>query len=95
MLFRSLRWANIGWFYNWGTKKYEFDRGKIEIGEPIRSICKEIVSSVEWSSVFSSESVPLNEYFDWGETGPDWRRWDSTYGKNGIKGWLALARFLI
>ena len=32
-LIPKLRWANIGWFYHWGTKHYDFTRGKIEVSE--------------------------------------------------------------
>ncbi|EJD05912.1 uncharacterized protein FOMMEDRAFT_145266 [Fomitiporia mediterranea MF3/22] len=78
-LITKLRWANIGWFYNWGSKKYEFNRGKIEVGEPVRSICKEVVRSIDWTNVFVGASSSSEEQSRWSETGPDWESWDMTY----------------
>jgi alkylated DNA repair protein alkB homolog 1 len=72
-LIRKLRWANIGWFYHWGTKQYDFTRGKAEIDDRLRAICRKAVASVNWASVFTS---PLR----WGEKGEEWQTWDESYG---------------
>ncbi|KAH8117431.1 hypothetical protein DFH11DRAFT_1575015 [Phellopilus nigrolimitatus] len=80
-LLPRLRWANIGWFYHWGTKQYDFSRGKAEVSEPLRSICKEMVGSINWEDVFGRD-LETQRQLDWGETGPDWRSWKSTYGEN-------------
>jgi len=74
-LIRKLRWANIGWFYHWGTKQYDFTRGKVKIDDELRSVCKEAVRTVDWKQVHGSHDE------DWGGSGPDWDTWDSTYGK--------------
>ena len=81
-LIRKLRWANIGWHYHWGTKQYDFSRGKIAIGPPIRSICKEIVQSIDWRDVFENAMQELAGAMDWGEDGPDWQEWRSNYGES-------------
>jgi alkylated DNA repair protein alkB homolog 1 len=74
-LLTKLRWANIGWFYHWGTKQYDFAKGKQSVDPIIRNLCKEAVSSVPWETVFEGDS-----YEGWGENGPDWHQWDETYG---------------
>jgi len=74
-LIRKLRWANIGWFYHWGTKQYDFTRGKVKVNDELRSVCKEAVQTVDWKQVHGSHDD------GWGESGPDWDTWDSTYGK--------------
>jgi alkylated DNA repair protein alkB family protein 1 len=74
-LIHKLRWANIGWFYHWGTKQYDFTKGKVAIDDKLRSVCKEAVRAVDWEQVHSSHDD------DWGGGGPDWHTWDLTYGK--------------
>ncbi|KAI5124529.1 hypothetical protein M0805_003053 [Coniferiporia weirii] len=79
-LLPRLRWANIGWFYHWGTKQYDFARGKVEVGEPVKSICRDVVRSVDWSGVFGDDGASAPEArAGWGEAGPDWDGWESSY----------------
>lgn len=87
-LLPKLRWANIGWYYHWGTKQYDFTRGKIAVGEVLSSVCKEIVRSIDWRDVFGDEEkAALQSGRDegnengWGSDGPDWDTWDTTYGQ--------------
>lgn len=82
-LLPKLRWANIGWFYHWGTKHYDFSRGKVEIKEPVRSLCKEIVRSINWNDVFAL-GVSTDSEGDWGEGGPTWNDWRTDYGRDKI-----------
>ena len=77
----KLRWANIGWFYHLGTKHYDFSRGKMEIKEPVRSLCREVVQSISWDDVFASESS-LDPKDAWGDGGPTWHSWHSEYGED-------------
>ena len=72
-LLPRLRWANIGWFYHWGTKQYDFARGKVKISEQVRSVCKGVVEAVEWEDVFRGGL--------WDEGEEEWRAWNSTYGE--------------
>ncbi|KAF8959032.1 hypothetical protein BDZ97DRAFT_1923177 [Flammula alnicola] len=69
----KLRWANIGWFYHWGTKQYDFTKGRGTIDQELRSICIEAVKMVDWKEVHASNQA------DWGTAGPDWDTWDQTY----------------
>jgi alkylated DNA repair protein alkB homolog 1 len=73
-LMYKLRWANIGWYYHWGSKQYDFTKGKGEIDELIRGICKRVVSMVDWDAVFGSHQ----DHEEW--VGDDWRTWHKTYG---------------
>jgi len=68
-----MRWANIGWFYHWGTKQYDFTKGRGVIDSELRSVCDEAVRSVDWEKVHGSSSA------DWGPSGPDWQTWGQTY----------------
>lgn len=74
-LIYKLRWANIGWFYHWGTKQYDFAKGPGTIAEELRSVCIEAVKVVDWEKVHHQSSRE-----DWGPDGPDWDTWEETYG---------------
>lgn len=73
----KLRWANIGWYYHWGSKQYDFTRGKIAVNPAYRNICKQAVQSVPWSQVFHDSEDTLK---DWGDE-PDWTTWHDSYGE--------------
>ena len=74
-LLPKLRWANIGWFYHWGTKQYDFTRPKVDIEEPVRSLCKEVIRSISWRDVY-----PSNHMDGWDVNEPHWKEWENTYG---------------
>lgn len=71
-LLPKLRWANIGWFYHWGTKQYDFPRGKIAVAPEIKSLCQSIVRTVDWKRVFGG--LHLENDLE------DWETWSETYG---------------
>ncbi|KAK7043620.1 hypothetical protein VNI00_008231 [Paramarasmius palmivorus] len=73
-LLPKLRWTNIGWFYHWGTKQYDFTRGKVEVHSLIKDICQDVVKSIDWEAVYSDDTS------EWGTQG-DWRTWNESYGK--------------
>jgi alkylated DNA repair protein alkB family protein 1 len=73
-----LRWANIGWSYHWGTKQYDFTRGKALVDPRIRRVCKEAVRSVPWAEVFDGEGVGKEEGWD----GESWEDWKHGYGES-------------
>ncbi|KAF5365685.1 hypothetical protein D9758_003203 [Tetrapyrgos nigripes] len=77
-LLPKLRWANIGWFYHWGTKQYDFTKGKIAVHSTIRDICKHAVRAADWNQVFGNDSGDAGD-LDWGENGPEWMDWNETY----------------
>jgi alkylated DNA repair protein alkB homolog 1 len=72
-LISKLRWANIGWSYHWGSKQYDFAKGKGSVDEEIRSVCKRAVRSVNWKEVFGQSDEE-----GWGDE--HWRTWHETYG---------------
>ncbi|KDR81555.1 hypothetical protein GALMADRAFT_89623 [Galerina marginata CBS 339.88] len=72
-LLYKLRWANIGWFYHWGTKQYDFTKGRGIIDDELRTVCIDAVRSVDWGNVHGSHCA------DWGPGGPDWESWEQTY----------------
>ena len=77
-LLPRLRWANIGWTYHWGSKQYNFSKGRVEVDPQVHKVCKSAVGVVDWSQVFGPGD---NAQADgWGEAGPDWLTWDDTYG---------------
>ncbi|RDB21008.1 Alpha-ketoglutarate-dependent dioxygenase alkB [Hypsizygus marmoreus] len=69
----KLRWANIGWYYHWGTKQYDFAKGKGAIHPCIRDICRDAVAAVDWRQVYGDTKADL------GDTEPDWTTWNETY----------------
>jgi alkylated DNA repair protein alkB family protein 1 len=80
-LIYKLRWANIGWYYHWGTKQYDFSKGPGVIDEDLRSVCKDAVCSVDWGKVHDSQAP------GWGRDGPDWDTWDDSYGTKSLIIW--------
>jgi alkylated DNA repair protein alkB homolog 1 len=89
-LVRKLRWANIGWSYHWGTKQYDFAKGKGTVSPEIRDICRSAVELVDWHGVFGDSSERDAE---WGPGGPDWQTWTETYGSMDLFS-LSKLRFL-
>jgi alkylated DNA repair protein alkB family protein 1 len=74
-LIKKLRWANIGWYYHWGTKQYDFTRPKVLVDGQVSQYCKRAVKGVDWAKVFDgSEGV-------WPEDDKGWQDWVETYGK--------------
>ncbi|KAL0071535.1 hypothetical protein AAF712_001392 [Marasmius tenuissimus] len=71
-LLPKLRWANIGWFYHWGTKQYDFTRGKVEVHSRLKDVCQNAVRAIPWQEVFSEDAS------DWGNE-DDWRTWGESY----------------
>lgn len=71
-LLSKLRWANIGWFYHWGTKQYDFTRGKIDVAPELKSLCQTIVRAVDWRRVY--RDLRLENDVE------DWETWPETYG---------------
>ncbi|KAI0831750.1 hypothetical protein BC628DRAFT_1349622 [Trametes gibbosa] len=76
-LIRRLRWANIGWYYHWGTKQYDFTRGPGEIAPLVRDLCKGVVQSIPWDRVFDEGQEHVT--MEGGEGGSDWMDWKTTY----------------
>lgn len=72
-LVSKLRWANIGWSYHWGSKQYDFARGKAKIDPFLRDLCKRAVGTVPWEKVFDGDDLD-----GWGDD--DWSTWKDTYG---------------
>ncbi|KAG6911483.1 hypothetical protein DXG01_014557 [Tephrocybe rancida] len=72
-LMTKLRWANIGWFYHWGTKQYDFTKGKGVIDPRLRNLCKGAVAAVDWKQVYTDTNS------NWGEEEADWKTWNETY----------------
>ena len=75
-LMPKLRWANIGWYYHWGNKQYDFTRGKIPVSDIYGSVCKRAVRAVPWDTVFDTRSGG-----EWGDE-PSWTSWAESYGRS-------------
>ncbi|KAF8212331.1 hypothetical protein K438DRAFT_1806362 [Mycena galopus ATCC 62051] len=73
-LLPKLRWANIGWFYHWSTKQYDFTKGKGTIDAVLADVCRSAVNAVDWDQVYDPSDTS-----DWGESGPDWKTWNQDY----------------
>ncbi|KAG2157390.1 hypothetical protein DEU56DRAFT_17757 [Suillus clintonianus] len=71
-LISKLRWANIGWSYHWGSKQYDFTKGKGRVDDEIGSICKQAVCSINWKEVFGQSGEE-----GWGDE--RWSTWHETY----------------
>ncbi|RXK40273.1 alkylated DNA repair protein AlkB [Tremella mesenterica] len=52
-LMKELRWANLGWVYQWSTKSYDFTNPEpIPFPTPLAQLCTNIVKSIPWSEVY-------------------------------------------
>ncbi|KAL0946971.1 hypothetical protein HGRIS_013122 [Hohenbuehelia grisea] len=74
-LLYKLRWANIGWYYHWGTKQYDFTKEKTEVHPRLHNICKSVVDCVNWDAVYEGSDL------DWGEEREAWKTWHNSYGR--------------
>ncbi|KAI0340116.1 hypothetical protein BDW22DRAFT_1360636 [Trametopsis cervina] len=74
-LIPKLRWANIGWYYHWGNKQYDFTRGKIPVSEKYADICKRAVKAVPWDQVFNAHDGDIGDWKD----EPRWDTWAESY----------------
>ncbi|CAL1703646.1 unnamed protein product [Somion occarium] len=73
-LIPKLRWANIGWYYHWGTKQYDFSRGKIDVDPVISNVCKKTVSTVPWAEVHGN-----TQNADGWSDDEHWSTWNDSY----------------
>lgn len=73
----KLRWSNIGHFYHWGTKSYQFDRTLIPIPRDIKETCQRAVRVLQWDDVWK-EGADL-ESGEWEMGKPDWENWHDTF----------------
>jgi alkylated DNA repair protein alkB family protein 1 len=76
-LINKLRWSNIGHFYHWGTKSYQFDRELVPIPGDIKETCRRAVINVQWSNVWK-DGADL-ESGEWEMDKPDWDKWHETF----------------
>jgi hypothetical protein len=72
-LLSKLRWANVGWHYHWGTKQYDFSRGKIPVDDRLTYLCQTIVCNLPWEEVYKDDQQ------DWGDDAEKWRAWEEGY----------------
>ncbi|GAA5951116.1 hypothetical protein JCM8115_005059 [Rhodotorula mucilaginosa] len=76
-LLPKLRWANVGWHYNWTTKLYEFERGQPPLPPLIYQCCRSLARLMPWETIYGAERAA-----DGTETTPtkiDWKRWREAY----------------
>jgi hypothetical protein len=74
-LLPKLRWANIGWYYHWGTKQYDFTKGRGTIDDRVRDVCQDAVRAVDWEQVYDGVEASWENALE-----PDWKTWNDTYG---------------
>ncbi|KAK0459664.1 uncharacterized protein EV420DRAFT_1537095 [Desarmillaria tabescens] len=73
-LLRKLRWANIGWFYHWGTKQYDFAKGKEPVDDVLSDVCKEAVRIIDWDEIYNA-----SDELEWGDEQLSWKSWNESY----------------
>ncbi|ORX36067.1 hypothetical protein BD324DRAFT_630043 [Kockovaella imperatae] len=56
-LMKEMRWANLGWVYQWSVKSYDFrPDSPITFPPNLSTLCVEVVKSVPWDHVLSADS---------------------------------------
>ena len=78
-LLPKLRWANIGWYYHWGTKQYDFTKGRGTINDFLKDVCRNAVRAIDWEQVYSSAEAAWENPAE-----PDWKSWNDTYGNTHL-----------
>nr|XP_031860915.1 alkylated DNA repair protein AlkB [Kwoniella shandongensis]KAA5527987.1 alkylated DNA repair protein AlkB [Kwoniella shandongensis] len=54
-LMREVRWANLGWVYQWSTKSYDFSHDEpIPFPPDLAKICSTAIASIPWEQVFDT-----------------------------------------
>lgn len=59
----KLRWTNIGHYYHWGLKQYDFsvrdpqNGGPIAIPEPVAEVCRSAVEAIPWQHTCVAEAA--------------------------------------
>ncbi|GJN87211.1 hypothetical protein Rhopal_000156-T1 [Rhodotorula paludigena] len=76
-LLPKLRWANVGWHYNWTTKLYEFERGHVPLPPLILRYCRTLGRVMPWQHVFGASDAPPDQAA--GSPQQDWRKWRDVY----------------
>ncbi|WVQ82652.1 alkylated DNA repair protein AlkB [Cryptococcus sp. DSM 104549] len=70
-LMQEIRWANLGWVYQWSTKSYDFTpETPIPFPRPLADLCSAAVASVPWHEVFEGDSPETRASTGW-ESWPD------------------------
>jgi alkylated DNA repair protein alkB homolog 1 len=78
-IIHKLRWSNIGHFYHWGTKSYQFDRQQVPIPPDIKTVCQRAVRAVPWEDIWrDGVDVAAGE---WELPNPDYNQWHETYSQ--------------
>ena len=81
-LLPKLRWANVGWFYHWGTKQYDFAREQVPVDDALRRLCTAAVRGVPWAKVFADGVEGAPGVKEW--EGESWEMWHEEYGRSCI-----------
>ncbi|KAG8861275.1 hypothetical protein FRB91_009186 [Serendipita sp. 411] len=76
-ILKKLRWSNLGYFYHWGTKSYQFDRSLTPVPLDVVDICRACVATVDWRDVWK-DGADL-ESGEWEGYKPDWSDWPQTF----------------
>ncbi|WVQ77070.1 alkylated DNA repair protein AlkB [Cryptococcus sp. DSM 104548] len=73
-LFKEIRWANLGWVYQWSTKSYDFSRETpIPFPEPLADLCSSAVAAIPWKQVFDEAKDPQSADYGWESWPSDYR----------------------
>jgi alkylated DNA repair protein alkB family protein 1 len=78
-IIHKLRWSNLGHFYHWGTKSYQFDRQQVPMPSDIKTVCQRVVRAVPWQDIWrDGVDVAAGE---WELPNPDYSQWHETYSQ--------------
>ncbi|TYJ56485.1 alkylated DNA repair protein AlkB [Cryptococcus floricola] len=73
-LYKEIRWANLGWVYQWSTKSYDFSRETpIPFPKPLADLCSSAVAAIPWQQVFDPVKDPQSANYGWESWPGDYR----------------------
>ena len=65
-LLKELRWANLGWVYQWTIKAYDFTvDNPIPFPADLKSSCQKVVKDIPWPQVFDGPAP--DNYLSWAD----------------------------
>ncbi|BGP54487.1 hypothetical protein JCM8202v2_002068 [Rhodotorula sphaerocarpa] len=80
-LLTKLRWANVGWHYNWSTKLYEYERGQPPLPPFLHRCCRTLARVVPWQQIYRPDDLAASDdCLDRPALSREvWAKWKETY----------------
>ncbi|KAJ9091867.1 hypothetical protein QFC21_007065 [Naganishia friedmannii] len=81
LLENELRWANLGWVYNWANKAYDFTSSHpIPFPSHLARTCQQIIRGIPWRDIYGPVTADTDKCSKFTTIIPDhWQDWRQDY----------------